>query len=150
MQPDLDDIDKGILRLLQRDGRISYAKIAKKLGTAESTVRFRVKRLLRSKVIHGFIALVDPRKVGFNISAVVLVKAEPSLLKEVVKQLAAFDEAHHVFQTTGEYDAIVVIHVRDMKCLNEVKQKIKMIAGVKDVIMWVATDLVKIGKVLPL
>ena len=146
----LDDVDKGILKMIQVDARISYAEMAKRLNLPESTIRYRVKRLVATKVIRKVIALVDPRKIGFDVSAVVMVKVDPNYLSEALKGVASFEEAQHVFQTTGEYDIISVIHVRDMRALNEFKQRVKMLEGVKDVVVWVITELIKIDPTLPI
>jgi Lrp/AsnC family transcriptional regulator for asnA, asnC and gidA len=140
----LDEVDKRILNLLQDDARISFAEIAERTGVAESTARYRIKHLFDSKVITRTTALLDPRSIGMNVTAVVLIKTNPTLLDDAVGQLASFEESHHVFQTTGEYDAIAVVHVKDMKHLNELKRRIKMISGVEDATVWAATDLVKI------
>jgi Lrp/AsnC family transcriptional regulator for asnA, asnC and gidA len=145
-----DDVDKGILRMMQVDARVSYAEMAKRLNVPESTVRYRVKRLVDTSVIRKVMTLVDPRKVGFDVSAVVMVKVDPNYLPEALKGMASFEEAQHVFQTTGEYDVISVIHVRDMKALNEFRQRVKMLQGVKDVVVWVTTELVKIDPTLPI
>jgi Lrp/AsnC family transcriptional regulator for asnA, asnC and gidA len=150
LQLGFDDVDKEILRMMQSDARISYAEMSKRLNFPESTVRYRVKRLLDSKVIRKVTALLDPRKIGFNTSAVVMVKVNPNYVTEALKGMASFEEAQHVFQITGEYDIISVIHVRDMKALNEFKQRVKMLQGVKDVVVWVITELVKIDPSLPI
>ncbi len=150
MQAGFDEVDKGILRLMQADARISYAEMAKRLNVPESTVRYRVKRLVDAKVIRKVMALVDPRKVGFDVSAVVMVKVDPNYLPEALRGVASFEEVQHVFQTTGEYDMISVIHVSDMKALNEFKQRVKRLEGVKDVVVWVITELIKIDPALPI
>jgi Lrp/AsnC family transcriptional regulator for asnA, asnC and gidA len=95
-------------------------------------------------------ALVDPRKVGFDVSAVVMVKVDPNYVNAALRGVASFEEVQHVFQTTGEYDIISVIHVRDMKALNGFKQRVKMLEGVKDVVVWVITELIKIDPSLPI
>jgi Lrp/AsnC family transcriptional regulator for asnA, asnC and gidA len=144
-----DEVDREILRMMQADARISYAEMAKRLKVPESTVRYRVKRLVDAKVIRKVMALVDPRKVGFDVSAVVMVKVDPNYLTAALRGVAFFEEVQHVFQTTGEYDIISVIHVRDMKALNGFKQRVKMLEGVKDVVVWVITELIKIDPALP-
>jgi Lrp/AsnC family transcriptional regulator for asnA, asnC and gidA len=150
LQSGFDEVDKEILRMMQADARISYAEMAKRLNIPESTVRYRVKRLFDAKVIRKVMALVDPRKVGFDVSAVVMVKVDPNYLAAALKGVASFEEVQHVFQTTGEYDIISVIHVRDMKALNGFKQRVKMLEGVKDVVVWVITELIKIDPALPI
>jgi len=145
-----DEADKEILRMMQADARIPYAEMAKRLNLPESTIRYRVKRLVATKVIRKVMALVDPRKIGLDVSAVVMVKVDPNYITEALKGVASFKEAQHVFQTTGEYDIICVIHVCDMKALNEFKQRVKMLEGVKDVVVWVITELIKIDPTLPI
>lgn len=73
----IDDLDRRILRFLQLDARISFAEISRKLGVAEATVRFRVKRLVNKGVIIKFAALLDPAKVGFPVSGAILLKIDP-------------------------------------------------------------------------
>lgn len=144
MRIDFDDIDKGILKLLQDDARIPYAEMAQRLGVAESTIRYRLKRLLESKVITRLTALLDPRKIGMNVTSLIMVKINPKFLSDAIEQLSSLEEAHHVFQTTGEYDAIAVVHVKDMRHLNELKRRVKMIPGVEDASVWVTTGLIKV------
>ncbi len=144
LSAEVDDVDRGILKLLQDNARVSSAEMAKRLHVAESTVRYRFRRLLENKTVTRITALIDPRKIGLNVTAVVLVKVDPLFLNEAIEGLAFIEEVHHVFQTTGEYDVVAVAHVKDMDRLNGLKQRIKMIRGVRDVTMWIATRLVKI------
>ncbi len=56
---DLDALDRGILRILQEDGRMSYSEMARRLGVPESTIRLRVKKLKERGVIRKFAALMS-------------------------------------------------------------------------------------------
>ncbi len=87
--PGLSEVDVKILEILQDDCRTSYSAIARRLGLAESTVRYRVERLRREGVITRFIALLDPRKIGLNITAIALIKVDAARLKEASERLAA-------------------------------------------------------------
>lgn len=144
MRKSLDELDKEILMLVQDDARISHSEMAKRLKVPESTIRYRLKRLLNKKVITRMTALLDPRKLGLNLVCVVMLKVDPELLNDAIKRLASFEEAHHIFQTTGEYDAIIVAHLRDTNHLNDFKKRVKMVKGVRDVMLWLTTGLVKI------
>lgn len=146
----LDEIDRGILMLLQDNARLSFAEIARRLKIGESKVRFRVRRLKKMGVITKFMALVDPRKVGLPITGVLMLKIDPVHLDAAVEKLALNKEANHVFKSTGEYDCCVIVHVRDMTHLNELVKRIKMFPGVKDVLVSVATALIKIKTTLDL
>ena len=140
----LDEIDRTILMLLQDDARMSFAEIARRFKIGESKVRFRVKRLKKMGVITRFIALVDPRKIGLPITGILMVKIDPVQLDAALEKLALKKEAHHVFKSTGEYDCVMIVHARDTTHLNELVKGIKMLPGVRDVLVSIATALIKI------
>jgi Transcriptional regulators len=142
----LDDLDKKILQALQQNGRISFADLGRKLDTAEATIRFRVKRLEDNKVVTRFAAIVDPSKVGLEVSGAILLKIDPPHLEEACKQLTAFSEVTYLFQSTGEYDIVSVIFAQDLVHLNDVVRRVKMIVGVKDARVSVTTRFLKINK----
>lgn len=72
-RPLLDDADRRILLVLQRDGRVSNAALAEEVGLASSTVHTRVRRLTDAGVIRGFYADVDPAAVGRLLRAMIAV-----------------------------------------------------------------------------
>ena len=139
----LSDIDIGILEILQADGRASFSSIARKVGIAESTVRYRVEKLKESGVITGFQAHLNPRKIGLGITAIALIKVTAAEIVEASETLATFEESHHLFRTTGSYDLVSVVHARDIVHLNDLIEQIKMIKGVREASIEVATHLVK-------
>lgn len=139
----LSDIDIGILEILQADGRASFSSIARKVGIAESTVRYRVEKLKESGVITGFQAHLNPRKIGLGITAIALIKVNAAEIVEASKTLSTFEESHHLFRTTGSYDLVSVVHARDIVHLNDLIERIKMIKGVREASVEVATHLVK-------
>jgi len=140
----LSETDIRILEILQSDARTSYSAIARELGIAESTVRYRVERLRETGVITGFLALLDPRKIGLEITAIALIKVDANEIVEASETLATFDESHHLFRSTGAYDLVSVIHARDILHLNDLIERIKKIPGVKEASVEVATYLVKV------
>ena len=140
----LDDVDKNILRILQDDCRTSYTAIARELDVAESTVRYRVDKLKRDGVITGYIALLNPRKIGLEITAIALIKVDPKMVEDASKQLASFSESHHLFKSTGEYDLVSVVHTRDISHLNSLIDRIKQLPGVREASAEVATYLIKV------
>lgn len=144
MSVELDEIDRKILNRLQSDARTSFASIARELKMSEATIRFRVKKLVKKGVIIRFIALLDPRKIGLSVTAIIMAKVDPTLLEEAFEQLASFNETHHVFQSTGEYDIVAVVHARDMVHLSELRKRVKMIPGIKDALVSATTRLMKI------
>jgi len=140
----LDERDKKILEILQEDARTPYVKVARKLKIGETAVRYRVRKLREKGVITRFIALLDPRKIGLAITAIVMVNVNAAELDNTAEQLASFKESHHVFQSTGEYDLIAIVHARDMTHLNQLMRKIKTLPGTRNTFVSVVTYLAKV------
>ena len=83
----LDAIDREIVSLLLEDGRMSSAKIARRIRhVTERTVRYRLERLIRTEVIRAS-AIVNPQAVGFPVIADVFIDVAPGGLREVAAQL---------------------------------------------------------------
>ncbi|MGC8849106.1 MAG: Lrp/AsnC family transcriptional regulator [Candidatus Bathyarchaeia archaeon] len=123
----LDELDVNILRLFNEDARISYREIAKKLGVAVGTIHNRVKRLTSDGVIKGFIPLLDPGKLGYDITALILVKARGGHLIEVERQLAESGDTIIVYDITGEHDIAVIARFKSREELNSfVKRALAM------------------------
>lgn len=146
----LDRLDIEILRILQEDARKSYVKIADQLKVTEGTVRFRIKRLLKDEVITRFLALIDPRKLGFQVTAVVMFKVDGAFIDDVFNKLIILRESQHVFQSTGEYDIVSIVHTQDLQHLGQLINKIKSFKGVKNATFSVITRFVRVEPTLKL
>jgi Lrp/AsnC family transcriptional regulator, leucine-responsive regulatory protein len=118
--PNPDPKDREILTLVQRDGRIPQAEIAKRVGLSAPAVNERLRKLEKSGVIERWAAIVDPASVGLSITAFVEVFIEhPRFEKAYIDRILELDEvleAHHV---TGEFSLLLKIRVRDMATLQE-------------------------------
>lgn len=140
----LDETDIQILEILQENCKLNYTQIGNELGIAESTIRYRIERLEKRHIITGYVALINPRRIGLNITAIMMIKVNPQRIKEISPKLANFKELRHLFRATGQYDMISVVNARDIGHLNDVMGEIKQIEGVHELIVEVATELVKV------
>jgi Lrp/AsnC family leucine-responsive transcriptional regulator len=100
----IDDIDLRILDMLQRNGKLSQAKIAGAVGLTTPSVNERIKKMERHGMIRGFVALLDHEKMGFPLTAYVDVALEhPRFEKgfvEDLEKLLGVQECHYL---AGEY-----------------------------------------------
>jgi DNA-binding Lrp family transcriptional regulator len=103
-----EELDLEIMRALQDDARSSYRDIARKLKIAVGTVHSRVKKMEESKVIRGFSVEIDYSKVGYSITALILLQAKGKHLKEVETKLAKFENVCSVYDITGDFDIALV------------------------------------------
>ncbi|MCY0874591.1 AsnC family transcriptional regulator [Acidianus infernus] len=126
----LDDVDKKIISILQQDSRISFSRLAKMLNLSESTIHMRIKRLKEAGVIRGFCIDVDLDKVGMNVLAFVLLKADPKKYEDILRKLAEIKEVFEIYDVTGEYYALLKVRVSDKEELAKVLDKIGNMEGV--------------------
>jgi Lrp/AsnC family leucine-responsive transcriptional regulator len=116
----LDETDRGLLIELQADARLSLAELGRRVGLSPPAVAERVRRLTDDGVIRGFRADVDPRALGFALSAIVRVRPAPrqiAKVADVARETAEVVECHRI---TGEDCFFVKVHVRDVEHLEEV------------------------------
>jgi len=127
----LDQIDRQIIRFLQRDGRTPYTEIAKQLGVSEGTVRNRVARLTESQTIQ-VVALIDPYRLGFDAAAIIGVSVDPPLIEAAAEQIARFPEVSYLVLVSGMFDLIVEALCRDREHLATfLNQSLHQVPGVK-------------------
>ncbi|AAL81667.1 transcriptional regulator [Pyrococcus furiosus DSM 3638] len=127
----LDDIDKKIIEILQKDGKVPLREISKITGLAESTIHERIKRLRESGVIKKFTAVVNPEALGYNILAFILIKVKAGKYSEVASKLVKYPEIVEVYETTGDYDMVVKIRTKNSEELNNFLDMVGSIEGVE-------------------
>jgi Lrp/AsnC family transcriptional regulator for asnA, asnC and gidA len=99
----IDDVDANLIKALQEDGRRSNVEIARELGVAEGTVRNRIDRLIRERVIH-IGAWADPLKVGYQIYTVIEIQVVPSAIEQVAARLEPLPEIFFLGTCIGTFD----------------------------------------------
>lgn len=102
---DLTATDFAIIRCLTEDARSPVAKIAERLRMPESTVRHRLNRLIRSKIVR-FAALTNPHQFGYLIWVHMEIQAELSKVRLLAERLAAAPEIYFVSINSGVYEVM--------------------------------------------
>jgi Lrp/AsnC family transcriptional regulator, leucine-responsive regulatory protein len=127
----LSQTDARLLRILQADGRRSYADLGADLGMAGPSAHERVKKLEARGVIRGYSADVNPLAVGLGVLAFTWVTQAPGTvtadLTSRFAEIAEIEECHHV---AGEADYILKIRARDMEHLGTVIRRVQVVPNV--------------------
>jgi len=139
----LDDVDLRIINLLQEDSRLSYNKIARKLGISVGTAYNRIKSLEERGVVKGYTVLVDMAKVGYNLTALILIQAEGKHLLDVENEIAKMNNVVSVYDITGDFDIAVIARFKDRDSLNQFIKSLLGLPYVKRTVTNVVLNVVK-------
>jgi Lrp/AsnC family leucine-responsive transcriptional regulator len=129
----LDQKDRGILALVQRDAKLAQAEIARQVGLSTAAVNERLRKLENAGVIRRYAAIVDPPALGVSLTAFVEVfiehpRHEAGFFDQILK-LDQVLECHHI---TGEFSVLLKIRVRDMAALQDLLlRRLNAIEGVR-------------------
>jgi Lrp/AsnC family leucine-responsive transcriptional regulator len=127
----LTDHDARIVRVLQDDGRRSYADIGADVGMAGPSAHERVKKLEARGVIRGYAAVVDPAAVGLTVLAFTWVTQAPGTgTTDLTQAFAAIDAVLECHYIAGEADYLLKIRAHDMDELGEIVRRIQSLAEV--------------------
>jgi Lrp/AsnC family transcriptional regulator, leucine-responsive regulatory protein len=116
----LDPTNRRLLAELQADARLSLAELGRRVGLSSPAVAERLQRLQDDGVILGYHARIDPRALGFPLSAVIRVRPMPGALQRVIAVARDTPEVVDCRRITGEDCFILTAHVRSVEHLEEV------------------------------
>ena len=127
----MEDIDRTIISLLSRDGRMSFTDLSRETGLSVSATHQRVRRLERRGIIKGYTAIVDPAEAGLPLTAFISIKpfdpAAPDDAPQRLAHLAAIEACHSV---AGEENYILKVRVTSPVALEDLLQQIRTLGSV--------------------
>ncbi|PGL71625.1 Lrp/AsnC family transcriptional regulator [Bacillus sp. AFS055030] len=115
----LTEIDKKILEMLTKNGRMSYSDIGKELNLSRVSIRERVNQLIKNGVIERFSVVINSEKVGKGVSAFFEVDCEPAYLVVVAEALADNPVVASCYQMTGPSTLHMHVLVDDFVSLEQ-------------------------------
>lgn len=134
---EMDRIDRSILRLLQRDGRLTNADVAKAANVSPATCHRRTQRLFDEGHIAGVHARINPDSVGLGtlvMVGVVLDRSTPESFEAFERAVGAVKELLECHLVAGDFDYLLKIRVRDMGDFNALHGKVLIaLPGVRQI-----------------
>ncbi len=115
----MDEANRRILGLLERDARMTYGEVGKSVGLAASSVHERVRKLERAGVIRGYRADVDHARAGFPITAFVSLELRSSSPTGVPKRVAEFDLVEACYSVAGENSYVLLVRAPSTEALED-------------------------------
>ncbi len=139
----IETIDIEILRLLQEDARLSYNTIARKLGISVGTAFNHVKTLEKKGVLKGYTIVIDPDKMGYGLTVLILIQAEGGHIADIETEISKTANVLALYNITGDYDAAAIIKFKDRADLNVFLKHLLSTPHVRRTVTNVALDVIK-------
>ena len=113
----IDELDKRILKHLQKDSKKTNKEIANDLGLSVTAIYERIKKLERDGIISKYVALLNPESVGKGfmvLCQIKLIQHKKDILTKFEKDITSLPEVIECLHVSGDYDYILKVLVKDM------------------------------------
>lgn len=153
MAAPLDRTDRRILALLQADGRLAIAELARRVHLSATPCLERVRRLERDGYIRGYAAELDPARLGAALLAFVEIQLDRTTpdvfnrFRDAILPLEPVQECHMV---AGGFDYLLKVRVRDMAAYRGFLEELAALPGVQQTHTYVVMEEVKSTRALAL
>ena len=152
-QPELDSIDRAILRLIQPDAALSLAAIAEAVGLTPTPCWKRIRRMETAGIITGRATLLDPARVGLPLTVFVALEiGDPSAawIEAFGRAVEGMPEVLECWRMGGDIDYLLRVAVADMPAYDAFYRRLTAtVPGLRNVTSRFAMERVKAGTALP-
>lgn len=144
---ELSTIDRNILRALQKNGRTSYAELARQVGLTATPCVERVKRLEAEGVIQGYTTLVNPEYLDAALVVFVQIslnRSSQDAFEEFRTKAAALPEIQECYLVSGNFDYLIKARVADMAAYRKFYgETLLTLPGVQECTSYVVMEQIK-------
>jgi Lrp/AsnC family leucine-responsive transcriptional regulator len=113
----IDELNKKILKCLQTNARLSNAEIGRQVGISSPAVSERIKKMEDLGVIEGYKTVVSPFEIGYQLKAIVTLRAFMGKLKPFLEKVKTFDEVVNCYRITGDENIVMEVVLKNQKHL---------------------------------
>jgi DNA-binding Lrp family transcriptional regulator len=146
----LDHTDIKILNILQDDCQVSNRKLGAMVGLSGVVVASRIKNMEEKGLLKGYTAILNPIKLGYDLTAIIYIQTEGGCLDDVEAELEETANVIGVYEVTGDFDVIAVAKLRDRESLNVLIKNLLLTPNVKRTLTNITLNVVKESFKLPL
>jgi Lrp/AsnC family transcriptional regulator for asnA, asnC and gidA len=140
---EIDKVDLQILRILQEDCHLSLRKIADKIHITGAIAATRIKNLEDKEIIKGYTTILDPVKLGYDLTVVIFVQTEGGYLKDLENELSQMANVIGIYEITGDFDAVAIVKLKDKDSLNSLLKNLLVTPHIKKTMTDITLNVVK-------
>ncbi|WP_299130456.1 Lrp/AsnC family transcriptional regulator [uncultured Winogradskyella sp.] len=113
----LDALNWKILKCLQNNARLSNAEIGRRVGVSSPAVAERIKKMEDAEIIERYATVVSPIEAGYQIKAIITLRAFMGMLKPFLKKVKTYDEVINCYRITGNENIVMEVVLKNQKHL---------------------------------
>ena len=126
----MQEIDKKIINLLLKDGRIKYREIANKLNISTSTAFNKLKKLSDNSTIERVVPVINDKITQLSYEVIISILVKAGHLSDVEKEIAHLKNVCAVYDVTGEWDAIIIAKFKTREEMDSFVKKLRKVPNV--------------------
>ena len=113
----IDSLNWKILKCLQQNSRMSNVEIGKRVGMSSPAVSERIKKMEDADIIQGYTTFVSPFEVGYQLKALITLRAFMGMLKPFLEKVKTYDEVVNCYRITGNENIVMEVVLKNQKHL---------------------------------
>ncbi|NNE32523.1 MAG: Lrp/AsnC family transcriptional regulator [Winogradskyella sp.] len=144
----IDDLNWKILKCLQQNSRMSNSEISRRVGISSPAVGERIKKMEDAEIIQGYTTFVSPFEAGYQLKALITLRAFMGMLKPFLEKVKTYDEVVNCYRITGNENIVMEVVLKNQKHLESFIDQLIIYGETKTQI--VLSHVVKHSEVKPL
>jgi Lrp/AsnC family transcriptional regulator for asnA, asnC and gidA len=140
---ELDNIDTQILSVLQENCHLSLRKLAGKIGISDVVAVSRIKKLEDIGILKGYTVILDPVKLGFDLTAIIFIQTEGGYIQDLENELSQMSNVIALYEITGDFDVVAVVKLKDRDSLNTLIKNLLVTPHIKKTLTNITLNVVK-------
>ena len=113
----IDKLNWKILKCLKHDARMSNAEIGRRVGISSPAVSERIKKMEDAEIIQGYTTFVSPFEAGYQLKALITLRAFMGMLKPFLEKVKTYDEVVNCYRITGNENIVMEVVLKNQKHL---------------------------------
>lgn len=113
----VDNLNAKILKCLQENARLSNAEIGRRVGISSPAVSERIKKMEDEGIIEGYKTIVSPFEIGYQLKAIITLRAFMGKLKPFLEKVKTYDEVINCYRITGDENIVMEVVLKNQKHL---------------------------------
>lgn len=144
----MDSLNNQILKYLQGNARMSNAEIGRQIGISSPAVAERIKKMEDAEIIEVYMTLVSPFNTGYQLKAIITLRAFMGMLKPFLEKVKTYDEVINCYRITGNENIVMEVILKNQQHLEKFIDQLIVYGETKTQI--VLSHVVKYNSVKPI